>query len=336
METKVSIVITAMNSESTLARCLDSILNQTENRLEIIVIFSDSDDDTPYIIKEYQKKISEEYPTIDFRYERLRGGQGSRASARNRGADLVTSPYFMFVDSDDYIEPTMCDDMHKEAMKSYNDIVVCDGYLYNEEISYKEKVKFFTEFNKQSITKNYIISSYKPFAKLYRTEFWKKNHFRFLEFITYEDLALIPSLAAYAIKIKYMPEHYYNYRRRNFMRKSEEEYKATSKSIFTALAAMESEFNKAHNYMSYKEEIEFLYLKHLLYESSMLYFKTSDYKDELDRMVEVIKRKFPDFRTNIYFVTQNKTFRKVCKLIYKKRYNRAKKILGIQEESLNV
>ena len=135
METKVSIVVTAMNSEHTLPRCLDSILAQTEKRLEIIVVFSDSDDDTPYIIKDYQKKIKEEYPTIDFRYEKLRGGPGSRARARNRGAELVVAPYFMYVDSDDYIEPTMCDAMYKEAMKSYNDIVLCDGYLYSEEVS---------------------------------------------------------------------------------------------------------------------------------------------------------------------------------------------------------
>lgn len=330
METKVSIVVTAMNSEHTLPRCLDSILAQTEKRLEIIVIFSESDDDTPYIIKDYQKKIKEEYPTIDFRYEKLRGGPGSRARARNRGADLVVAPYFMYVDSDDYIEPTMCDAMYKEAMKSYNDIVLCDGYLYSEEVSYKEKVKFYTEFTGDCIAKNYIVSSYKPFAKLYRTEFWKKNGFKFLDFISYEDLALIPALAACAIKIKYIPEHFYNYRHRpSVLHTTTEDYKATVKSIYTALAAMESEFNKAHNYMSYKEEIEFLYIKHMLYEASMLYFKIPDYEKELDHLIDIIDKKVSGFRTNIYFVIQNKTFKKVCKLIYKGNYEKAKKVLGI-------
>ena len=329
METKVSIVVTAMNSEYTLYKCLDSILAQTENRLEIIVIFSESDDNTPYVIKEYQKKIKEEYPTITFKYEKLRDGVGSRARARNRGAELVTSPYFMFVDSDDYIEPNMCDEMHKEAMKSYNDIVVCDGTLFNENTSYREKVKFMVEYNKESIVKDYIMSSYKPFAKLFRTEFWKKHNINFLDFIAYEDLALVPALAAYAIKIKYIPESYYNYRQRNVVQLEEEEYKTNVKSIFTSLAAMESEFNKAHNYISYREEIEFLYLKHLLYEASAMYFRIADYEKELDKIVEVMKRKFPGFRSNYYFAIQNKTFIKTCKLIYKGKYEKAKKLLGI-------
>ena len=120
METyKVSVIVAAYNIEKYIARCLDSILNQTYKNLEIIVVNDGSSDNTGEIIDKYSEK--------DTRIKVIHKENGGVSSARNKGIDMSTGDYIGFVDGDDTIEPDMYEILVKNAIKYNADISHC-GY----------------------------------------------------------------------------------------------------------------------------------------------------------------------------------------------------------------
>ena len=106
---KVSIVIPIYNSEKYLQTCLDSILAQTLKEIEIIAVNDGSKDRSREIIEEYQKR----YPSTIHVINKENGGM---SDARNKGVEKATGEYISFVDSDDYIEPTMLEKMYQNCL----------------------------------------------------------------------------------------------------------------------------------------------------------------------------------------------------------------------------
>src|SRR5699024_6015694 len=98
---KVSVIVPVYNSELYLKDCLDSLVNQTLKDLEIIIVDDASTDKSLKIIMEYKNK----YPNIIkvFQNEQNKG----QGASRNVGLSLATGEYIGFLDSDDYVIPTM-------------------------------------------------------------------------------------------------------------------------------------------------------------------------------------------------------------------------------------
>ena len=120
METyKVSVIVAAYNIEKYIARCLDSILNQTYKNLEIIVVNDGSSDNTGEIIDKYSEK--------DIRIKVIHKENSGVSSARNKGLDMSTGDYIGFVDGDDTIEPDMYELLVSNAINYTADISHC-GY----------------------------------------------------------------------------------------------------------------------------------------------------------------------------------------------------------------
>ena len=93
---KVSVIVPVYNSEKYLKRCLDSIIAQTYNNLEIIIVNDGSTDNSTDIIREYKKK--------DNRIKEINQKNQGCVIARLNGIKESTGQYCMFVDSDDWIE----------------------------------------------------------------------------------------------------------------------------------------------------------------------------------------------------------------------------------------
>ena len=97
-ENLVSVIVPVYNTGRYLAQCLDSIVTQTHRNLEIIVVDDGSTDDSPAIIKRYEK---------DLRVKAIRQANGGLSVARNSGLEISTGQYVGFIDSDDTIQPDM-------------------------------------------------------------------------------------------------------------------------------------------------------------------------------------------------------------------------------------
>ena len=95
---KLSVIVPVYNAESTLRKCLDSILQQNLEGMELVIVDDGSKDKSCVIEEDFAKS----YPNIIKLYKKENGGE---ASARNAGLKLVTGEYTSFVDSDDYVKP---------------------------------------------------------------------------------------------------------------------------------------------------------------------------------------------------------------------------------------
>ncbi|MDC7293593.1 glycosyltransferase [Butyrivibrio sp. DSM 10294] len=121
---KVSVIVPAYNSHDTLATCLGSLVHQTLQDIEIIVINDASTDDTWEIMKRCKGQFSDKVRIIDGKVNRGSGG------ARNQGFDAATGEYIGLVDSDDYVAPNMYELLYNQAKEGDYDIV--DSGYYKE------------------------------------------------------------------------------------------------------------------------------------------------------------------------------------------------------------
>lgn len=121
MNYKISVIIPCYNAESTLKRCIDSVINQTfgfEN-IELILYDDASTDSTKKIIENYAKQ----YPNIVPVYSSENSGFPVRG--RNKGIEIATSDYIMFMDNDDEYDLNVCEFFYKILKESNPDLISC-------------------------------------------------------------------------------------------------------------------------------------------------------------------------------------------------------------------
>ena len=116
---KLSVIIPVYNTKNYIKECLDSVLNQTLEEIEIIVVDDGSTDGSADIIKEY----AQNHPQKIKAFFKENGGQ---ATARNLALQKSNGEYLGFVDSDDWIDSDMYEKMYKTAKEENADIVICD------------------------------------------------------------------------------------------------------------------------------------------------------------------------------------------------------------------
>lgn len=114
---KVSIITAVYKTEPYLRKCVDSILNQTYQNIELLLIDDGSPDNCPQICDEYARK--------DSRVKVVHQKNGGVACAWDTGLDHATGDYIAFVDSDDYVEPNYIEALY-QTLSQYNaDIATC-------------------------------------------------------------------------------------------------------------------------------------------------------------------------------------------------------------------
>ncbi len=129
MKSEISIIVPVYNAEKYLSRCIDSILGQTFNNFECILINDGSLDNSPAICDDYARKDSR----IRVIHQENRGV----SAARNVGIDASQGKWIGFVDSDDWIEPTMYEQLYLDACKSNADVIICSFFGQFKKISCK-------------------------------------------------------------------------------------------------------------------------------------------------------------------------------------------------------
>jgi glycosyltransferase involved in cell wall biosynthesis len=148
MNPAVSIIVPVYNVECYLEQCLDSIVNQTEKSIEVILVNDASPDNSEDIIMKYCKKHN------NFVYIKHEKNLGINAT-RNTGVNKARGEYILSIDSDDYIMPQMVEKMLLKAKKNDLDIVICDYIL-----KLTEKSKFIYVNRFKSISSNEVLEWY--------------------------------------------------------------------------------------------------------------------------------------------------------------------------------
>lgn len=186
---KVSVIVPVYNVEHYLAKCLDSLVNQSLQNIEIIIVNDGSKDGSGNIIQQYSEKYSDKIKA--FTKE-----NGGLSDARNFGIDQATGDYLGFVDSDDYVSGTMFEDMLNLAEKNDAEMVICNIQKVNEDGNVTQKLTQIPNMPEKIVLEKHfsVFSDLSYFAcnKLFKRELFINK--RFKKGVHFEDIQLIPQL----------------------------------------------------------------------------------------------------------------------------------------------
>lgn len=213
METvNVSVVVPVYNSEKYLEECLDSILGQTLEKVEIICVDDGSEDCSPIILKTYAEHYDNfQIITQDNKYAGV---------ARNNGMELAHGEYIIFLDADDTFEPTMLQCMYDKIKTTSSDICLCGARTFDNNtgrtFANKEFLKSIPDadpFSWKDIPDSiYDITTPSLWNMLFRTSFLKKNKLRFEDCKRANDLRFFGCSLPMADRITTVKDVLVNYR----------------------------------------------------------------------------------------------------------------------------
>lgn len=203
---KVSIIIPVYNTEKYLKKCIDSILNQTYNNIEVLIVDDGSTDKSAQICDKYIN--NEKVKVVHIKHQGI-------SFARNTGLDMVTSNYVCFIDSDDYVDNDFIEFLYNQVTTNDVDIAACafDYVAFNNSksnIHKKDKLYIFNSH--EALVK--MCDFNEAFSciccnKIYKTKLFKD--LRFQENIMYEDLCINIELLKKTTKIAYFSTIKYHY-----------------------------------------------------------------------------------------------------------------------------
>ena len=194
---KVSVIIPVYNAEKYIARCLDSVLEQTCQDYEIIFVDDCGQDRSVQIIEKMQRNYPEK---IRILYGTTNQGPGA---ARDRGMDAAKGEYVTFVDSDDYLKKDYLETYIVRAEKEKADLVI-GGYIRDE--NGRSKTRPIKQYDP-----DVPWTCVAPWAKLYRREFLGKNNISFRGIRRYEDEGFTYRLMLCKPRVSILPYEGYFY-----------------------------------------------------------------------------------------------------------------------------
>lgn len=188
-DVKISVIVPVYNVEPYIADCLNSIIHQSFQDIEIICVDDCGSDNSMDIVEQFAKD--------DNRIKILRHKENQGQSvARNTGMKIATGKYIAFVDSDDTIEKDYLSKLYDAAEKSGADVTEC-GYF----VERKNKFIYYT-LSPQNYNNFYDILAHitKCFVwtRLWRSDFLKKHNLQFYSSIYFEDILFVVKAAYYA------------------------------------------------------------------------------------------------------------------------------------------
>ena len=323
---KLSIIVTIYNREKYLEKCINSILNQTFNSFELILVNDGSTDRSA--------DICDKYANLDSRVRVIHKKNGGVSSARNVGIDNSNGEYIGFVDSDDYIKDDMYEIMYTKAKEFLADIVICRCIDVKEDeiknVKKKEKENIYDINVKQYNNKEALNEIYteknalfiSPVNKLYKKTIFDSIRYEINRI--HEDDFIAHRLLYKAKKIIYIDKALYFYTISNddsIMRSS------YSKKRLDSVYAL----NDRVKFFKEKKEKDLFYLSQRYYIEMFIgnYYKArtqlNNINQELSKMKKDFNKQFIYLYKNPYYNWKEKillTIFTINPTIYKWYINR--------------
>lgn len=288
---KVSIIVPVYNTEKYLHKCLDSLVNQTLDDIEIVIVNDGSKDSSPEIIKEYMDK----YPG-KFNYASQENS--GQAVARNKGVLMATGDFIGFLDSDDAAKPDMFEKMFKKAVETNSDMVVCDYEYITDKQTILKQVKTFKDQRDM-----FIDCFVDPWNKLFKASVLKDNGITFPEGYFYEDTGWFIKCIPFVKKTEKINEVLVEHYKREGSSMTALDDKRVQH-IFPVLQSVLDFYNEKNVYDVYSTELEYFISKILLCSSFRRISRVKDKairKGLVDRTFAFLGEKFPEYKLNNYY-----------------------------------
>lgn len=304
---KVSVIIPVYNVENYLRKCLNSLVNQTLKDIEIVVVNDGTLDNSQEIIDEYVKK----YPKKVVSIIQENGGQGA---ARNTGLLHAKGEYIGYVDSDDYVEENMYEELYKKAKEEDSDIVICGNNVV------KENYEFLS---KEDVDKEFLLGKMAVWNKIYKKNIIVDNKIQFRSKVWYEDLDFTMKVYFSSKKISYVDKPLYNYLLREGSTMNNNNIKRNLE-LIEAFDSLIDYCKDKKIYNKVKDEIEFLCIYHMyIFAITRVLNTNNNYKAKIaiiNKFRDYINSNFPNFKQNKYLYLLPKRRKLIYNLINSKFY----------------
>ena len=295
---KISVIVPVYNTEEFLKDCLDSVVEQTEKDIEIIVIDDGSTDNSPKIEEKYQKKYSN---VKVYKNERNLG----QSKTRNRGIEIAEGDYITFLDSDDYVNPGMYEELYQTAVENNMPELISTGLSFVEGSEYRKNRLEYIGKQKATIIHpmhnpdQVFFESPSLCNKLFRKDTVK--NYKFLNVSAWEDIAFSYSRFMEANTVISKPTPNYFYRRNAILKDngvSAKNFKKNDKitDIFTVADELEEELKRNGKYPFFANQIRALQVACCLQRVDEVneWQKSSTKENVKDMMYSTILEKYGD------------------------------------------
>ena len=290
---KVSIVVPIYNLEKYVPRCLDALVNQTLEDIEILCVNDGSKDSAPQIIEDYKTR----YPNKVKTFHKENGGEWS---ARTYGLKQATGEYVGFIDSDDVPEVTWAEKLYTAAktndadiaFSGYDRVDLDTGKVVSTEMTQHGTMNKEVDWNDDFI----VYANPSLWNKLYRRELVKD-----LEFLPFrgcnDTLFLIHSYMNGVKKLTFIPDVLYHY----YLRSSSQIHNMHAKDIENLkkyLVVTRENAKKLGKYEEYKETLSAMAFTHLAISWAFMvsYNKEVNIHDTLKDIIKYLDTEFPEWR----------------------------------------
>ena len=204
----LSVIINSYNDEKYLNQCLDSVISQLSNNVEIIIIDDESEDNSKNIINKKIKNLTNA-KCYSIKHSGI-------SVARNYAMSLAKGKYIIFVDGDDYITRDAVKKILIYLKNNNHDVTLFNTIKYFEEDRYfvEEKYNLINNvlLKERDLINNKICA--RPWRFIYKKEMILRNNISFAKGLIYEDEEWVLKVLYYAKSINYLDEAMYVYRKR--------------------------------------------------------------------------------------------------------------------------
>lgn len=202
---EISVIVPVYNAEAYIHRCINSLLAQTFDDFEVILVDDGSLDGSGAICDDYARKNS--------RVRVFHKENGGVASARQLGVDKARGEYTIHTDPDDWVEPTMLEELYYRAKTETADMVICD-FLVEENEGSIYRVQQPTNNSADVVLEELLLYRLHGSLcnKLIRRECYKLYNIAFVKGLNYcEDYLVCVKLLQKGIKVAYLNKAFYHY-----------------------------------------------------------------------------------------------------------------------------
>ena len=283
---KVSVIVPVYNVEKYITRCLTSLINQTLDDLQIIVVNDGSQDGSEQIIKQFKRN----YNNIIY----VTKENGGLSSARNFGLIYATGEYIAFLDSDDYVDRNTYKKMYEKAKEKNSDYVECD-FIWQ----YPDRQKIDTGYRYKDKKEMFEKARVVAWNKLIKREIIIDNKLEFPMGLNYEDIEFFYKLIPYINSFAFVEEPliYYVQRENSIVNKQD----SKTRQIFRVLDDVIEYYKKIGLYNEYEKHIEYTCARILLCSSLKRMIQIPDKVTRELLLTETwqnLNGKFPNWKKN--------------------------------------
>ena len=284
----LSIIVPIYNGEKRIKTCIDSILNQTYENIELILIDDGSVDASYEIVRDVLTRIPSGHMIVKL----IRQENHGVAYARNYGISIASGAYLTFIDQDDYVLPDYCEHYMRTAGEKKADIVIGGFERITDEGKVSRRVVL-----KPAVWSKFVVTA--PWAHIYKTEFIRENKIQFLSTGLGEDIYF--NLTAYAYTERIAIQGDYSYRwvdNPKSVSNSKQNFISEKRDPLFLLESLKKRLPKENKLR--QEYEEYFFMRYIVWYFSFT-VKGSSWKDIVwmyERLMRWLRENYPDYRKN--------------------------------------